>query len=94
MSEYILIVKEYFNINGLTSQQNQEVANFNGVLNAFCVGGSKGENPFHPIQVYHTSPLGIPRQKKWPAHFFNIFHQKIGQIIWEHMSEVLGVGAF
>ena len=44
--------------------------------------------------MLHASPLGIPRQKKCPPHFFNIFYQKIGQIIWEHMSEVLGVGAF
>ena len=44
--------------------------------------------------MLHASPLGIPRQKKCPPNFFNIFYHKIGQIIWEHMSEVLGVGAF
>ena len=42
----------------------------------------------------HGSPLGIPGQKEWPAHSLNFVQPKIGQIIWEDMSEVLGVGSF
>ena len=44
--------------------------------------------------MYHTSPLGIPSQKEWPVHFLNLFLPKIGQIVYEDMSEVLGVGSF
>ena len=45
-------------------------------------------------KVQHGSPLGIPRQKECPPDFFNIFCPKIGEMIGEHKSEVLGMGAF
>ena len=46
------------------------------------------------LQTTHASPLGIPSEKKRPAPFLNFFLPKIGQIILEDMSEVLGVGSF
>ena len=33
---------------------------------------------FNKALVIHASPLGIPRQKKCPAHFLNFFWPKIG----------------
>ena len=42
----------------------------------------------------HASPSGIPSQTEGLADFLNFFWHKTGWILWEDLSEVLGVGLF